>query len=162
MTTLNPPDQIPDLGLRFLPPPDLDYGDAFQNLAAIELTMRREGNTEELLLRRAHAMLALGNYLRAAFDAEEVARGNPESSEAQYVKGQASLAMAAIRMGLARPGIGSYLPRSSLPKTVDLLAMAKQCFASVVARHPEDPQAARALAAVDRLAQVNGTVAGTA
>ena len=26
-----------------------------------------------------NAMLALGNYLRAAFDAEEVARGNPEN-----------------------------------------------------------------------------------
>lgn len=147
-----------DLGLQFLPPADLDYGDAFRNLANIELMMRREGSTAELLLRRAHAMLALGNFLRAAFDAEEVARGDPACSEAQFVKGRASLAMAAIRMGMARPGVGSYLPRSSLPKTVDLLAMAEQCFAAVLARNPDDAQAARALAATAKLRDVHNKV----
>lgn len=151
-----------ELGLRFLPSPDQDYGDAFRNLAGIELTMRREGSTEELMLRRAHAMLALGNYLRAAFDAEEVARGNPECSEAFFVKGQASLAMAAIRMGLARPGIGAYLPRSSLPKTPELVAMAKQCFAAVLARNPDDTQAGRALAAAERLGEAHARVTAAA
>lgn len=150
--------RLADLGLRFLPPADLDYGDAFRNLANIELTMRREGATEELLLRRAHAMLALGNYLRAAFDAEEVARGNPENAEAHFVKGAATLAMAAVTMGLARPGVGAYLPKSSLPRTLDLLAMAEQCFAAVIARNPDDPQAGRALAATARLRDVHLTV----
>lgn len=137
--------------VRFLPPPDLDYNDAFQRLAAIELQMRREGATEGLLLCRAQSMLLLGNYLRAAFDAEEVARGNPECGEAYFLKGQASLALAAVKMGIARPGVGSYIPRSSLPPARDLLAMARQCFAAVLARNPGDPQAGRGMTTVNSL-----------
>ncbi len=155
MKTLSPPNRTLDDGLRFLPRPDMDYGDAFQSLASVECTMRREGTTEELLLRRAQALLALGNYLRAATDAETVARGNPGCIEAHFVKGQANLAMAAVKMGLARPGLGSAMPRSSLPTTSKLLGVARQCFTDVLARNPDDSQAARALAAAERLMTAN-------
>ena len=130
---------------RLLPADDLDYTAAFSALAEVHAEMRRDGVSSDLLLRRGHARFALGNYLAAAFDAERVAREDPDIADAHYLKGQSCLAMAAVKLGLARPGIGVYMPVEGLPSRSHLLAVAKRAFEAVLGRNPDDTQALRGL-----------------
>jgi tetratricopeptide (TPR) repeat protein len=134
-----------------MPSPDADYGEAFRCLASVQAAMLREGATKELVLRRCHARFALGNYLAAAFDAERASRLDPECSEADYLKGQAFLALAAMKEGLVGPGIGAHIPSAVLPRRHHLLLTARKCFLRVLAANPDDVQAQRELRATDAL-----------
>lgn len=127
---------------------DLDYEAAFRALCAVHSEMRRDGVSADLLLRRAHCRFALGNFLGAAFDAERVVRERPAWSDAQYLKGQACLAMAGVRDGTVHPGVGVYMPPDGLPERDHLLDVAERCFASVLRADPDDVQAVRGLATV--------------
>ncbi|MCA1818960.1 MAG: hypothetical protein ABR562_03290 [Thermoplasmatota archaeon] len=131
---------------RLLPSDDLDYAAAFAALSEVHAEMHREGVSMERLLRRGHARFALGNYLAAAFDAERVAREEPGWVEAHYLKGQACLAMAAVKLGFAFPGVGVYMPAEGLPSRSHLLDVAQRAFELVLGRNPDDRQAARGLA----------------
>ena len=132
---------------------DLDYEAAFRALAEVHSEMRRDGVSTQLLLRRGLARFALGNYLAAAFDAERVARQEPDSMDAHYLKGQACVAMAAVRAGLAHPGIGVYMPSEALPERSHLLAVAQRSFEVVLRSDPDDRQARRGLATVNEWQQ---------
>src|SRR5207249_3065343 len=108
----------------YLAPADMDYGRAFQTLADVQGDVIREGLTTELLLRRCHARYALGNYLAAAFDAERVLQTDRACAEALYVKGLAMLALAAVKHGIARPGVGADVPVEALPSRKQLIESA--------------------------------------
>lgn len=138
--------QVEILTTRMLPSDDLDYAAAFSALAEVHAEIQRDGVSAGLLLRRAHARFALGNYLAAAFDAERVVREQPEWVDGHYVKGQACLAMAAVKLGFAFPGVGVYMPPDGLPPRAHLLSVAQRCFESVLGRNPGDTQASRGLA----------------
>lgn len=140
-----------DLQPPHLPSPDLDYAAAFRVLADLQAEIVRDGLNKERVLRRGAALLALGNYLGAAFDAERALRMAPAWTEAHYLKGQAFLALAAVKHGVARPGPGAYLPVTALPPRRHLLMTARQALLWVLAREPSDPQAMKALVASDRL-----------
>lgn len=146
------------LAQPLLPADDLDYAAAFAALAHVHAEIARDGASAARLLRRGHARFALGNYLAAAFDAERVAREEPGWVDALYLKGQACLAMAAVRLGLARPGVGVYMPTDGLPPLGHLLDVARRAFEAVVGRSPDDRQAQRGLA----LAKAWGTSAPAA
>lgn len=135
----------------YLPSPDLDYPQAFRVLAGVQAEIVRDGLTRERVLRRGAALLALGNFLAAAFDAERALRLDPTWGEANYLKGQAFLALAGVKHGVARPGPGAYLPVQALPPRRHLLLTARQCLLAVLAQEPEDPQAFKALGACDAL-----------
>jgi tetratricopeptide (TPR) repeat protein len=144
----SPPGSPP---LPYLPSPDLDYTGAFRVLADVQAEIVRLGLSRERVLRRGAALLALGNYLGAAFDAERALRMDPLWAEAHYLKGQAFLALAGVKHGIARPGPGAYLPMEALPPRRHLLLTARQCLLDVLARRPDDPQAGKALVAADQL-----------
>lgn len=137
--------------LPHLPSADMDYAAGFRVLADVQAEVVRDGLTRERVMRRGAALLALGNYLGAAFDAERALRMDPLWSEANYLKGQAFLALAGVKHGVARPGPGAYLPLKALPPRRHLLLTSRQCFLSVLARAPSDPQALKGLAACDVL-----------
>ena len=137
--------------LPYLPSPDLDYAGAFRVLADVQAEIVRHGLSRERALRRGNALLALGNYLAAAFDAERALRMDPAWSEAHYLKGQCFLALAGVKHGIARPGPGAYLPLQALPPRRHLLLTARQSLLDVLARRPDDPQASKVLAAADGL-----------
>lgn len=147
------------LTVPYLPPSDLDYGASFQLLLKVQAEIRLMGADPARTLRRGHARLALADYLGAAFDAEHVIRVPPSHPgaqflpEAQFLKGQAMLALAAMKHGVVRPGIGIASARleASLPPRRDLALTAKHCFQLVLATNPLDAQAERALDAVDAL-----------
>lgn len=145
------PHAVGRVELPHLPSADMDYPAAFRVLAGVQVEVTRSGLTRERVLRRGAALLALGNYLAAAFDAERALRMDPEWTEAHYLKGQAFLALAGVKHGVARPGPGAYLPLEVLPRRRHLLLTARQCFLSVLARLPTDPQASQGLAATDAL-----------
>jgi len=132
-----------------LPSDDLDYAAAFAALCQVHSEIKRDGVSPCLLLRRAHARFALGNFLAAAFDAERVVREQPDWVDAHYLKGQACLAMAAVRLGRARPGVGVYMPVEGLPPLAHLLNVARRSFQSVLDRSEDDRQAQRGLRLVD-------------
>lgn len=140
-----------EVRLPHLPSPDLDYTAGFRVLADVQAEIIREGLSRERVLRRGAALLALGNYLGAAFDAERALRLDPTWSEANYLKGQAFLALAGVKHGVVRPGPGAYLPLKALPPSRHLLLTARQCLLSVLAGEPSDPQAVQGLAACDTL-----------
>ncbi|MEA3190365.1 MAG: hypothetical protein QOD77_947 [Thermoplasmata archaeon] len=131
----------------YMPQADLDYEEGFRALVAIEAEMMVQGVSAERLLRRGHARFALGNFLAAAFDAERAIRMDPHNPEGDYLKGQAFLAMAAVKHGVARPAIGTGLPKKALPPRRHLLLTARNCFQRVLALNPDDPQARKALRA---------------
>lgn len=137
--------------LPHMPSPDLDYTAGFRVLADVQAEIVRDGMSRERVLRRGAALLALGNYLGAAFDAERALRLDPRWAEANYLKGQAFLALAGVKHGVARPGPGAYLPLKALPPRRHLLLTARQCLLTVLAGEPSDPQALKALAACDML-----------
>lgn len=137
--------------LPHLPSPDLDYTAAFQVLARVQAEVLRDGLDREKVLRRGAALLALGNYLGAAFDAERALRMAPAWGEAHYLKGQAFLALAGVKHGVARPGPGTYLPLRALPSRRHLLLTARQCFLAVLAQEAGDPQARKGLDAAHAL-----------
>ncbi len=141
----------PPPALPHLPSPDLDYAGGFRVLATVQAEILRQGMTRERVLRRGAALLALGNYLGAAFDAERALRMDPAWSEAHYLKGQAFLALACVKHGVARPGPGAYMPMQALPPRRHLLLTARQCLLQVLATRPDDPQAGKALSAADGL-----------
>lgn len=140
-----------EVRLPHLPSPDLDYTAGFRVLADVQAEIVRDGLSRERVLRRGAALLALGNYLGAAFDAERALRLDPTWGEANYLKGQAFLALAGVKHGVARPGPGAYLPLKALPPRRHLLLTARQCLLAVLAGEPSDPQALQALAACDAL-----------
>lgn len=141
----------PPPGLPHLPSADLDYARSFGVLATVQAEIVREGLTRERVLRRGTALLALGNYLSAAFDAERALRMDPTWGEAHYLKGQAFLAMAGIKHGVTQPGPGAYLPMKALPPRIHLLRTARQSLLAVLAQRPDDPQARKSLSAADGL-----------
>jgi hypothetical protein len=150
------PASIVQLRKRLRPhvaPPDLDYEAAFRCLATVEARIATRGTNAARVLRRGFASMALGNYLAAALDAEWVLRGEPEKLEAQYLKGQACLAMAAVKAGVARPGIGVFLPASALPPRARLLELATDSFQRVLSQNPDDSQARKGLDAARELAR---------
>lgn len=134
---------------RLLSCDDLDYVAAFAALAEVHARMQRDGSGPDLLLQRAYARFALGNYLAAAFDAERVAREEPSRVDAHYLKGQACLAMAAVRLGIASPGIGVYMPPEGLPPLDHLVQVAHRAFAQVLRQSPDDLQAQKGLEAAE-------------
>lgn len=143
--------RVGQVELPHLPSPDLDYPAAFRVLADVQAEIVRDGFSRERVLRRGAALLALGNYLGAAFDAERALRLDATWTEAHYLKGQAFLALAGVKQGVARPGPGAYLPLKALPPGRHLLLTARQCFVVVLARGGGDPQAVKGLAACDGL-----------
>lgn len=146
-----PPSGAAGTVLPHLPSPDLDYAAAFRVLADVQAEIVREGLDRQRVLRRGAALLALGNYLSAAFDAERALRFDPTWTEASYLKGQAFLALAGVKHGVARPGPGAYLPIRALPPRRHLLLTARQCLLAVLARGSDDPQATKALVACDEM-----------
>lgn len=145
------PSAAVDLGFPAAPPPDFDYAVAFGCLAAVQARINCYGATPELVLRRGLALMALGNHLAAAYDAERVLQAEPHNVEAHFLHGQACLALAALRLGLLRPGVGSLVPAGALPTCGELLEAARQAFEAVLAGNPADPQAAKGLAATKRM-----------
>lgn len=145
-----------DEGLVATPPPDFDYAAAFGCLAAVQARINCYGATPELVLRRGLALMALGNHLAAAYDAERVLQGEPGNVEAHYLHGQACLALAGVKAGLLRPGVGASVPASALPSGDELLDAARQAFEAVLAANPADGQAAKGLAAVGRMRRRKG------
>ncbi|MCA1819018.1 MAG: hypothetical protein LC620_03025, partial [Halobacteriales archaeon] len=116
-----PPRVTAESGLQpHVPPPDFDYAAAFGCLAAVQAKINCYGATPELVLRRGLALLSLGNYLAAAYDAERVLQGEPDLVEAHYLHGQACLALAAVKTGALRPGMAAALPAAALPAKREL------------------------------------------
>lgn len=134
-----------------VPSPDFDYAAAFGCLAAVQAKINCYGATPELVLRRGLALLSLGNYLAAAYDAERVLQTEPDLVEAHYLHGQACLALAAVKTGLLRPGLAASLPAAALPTKLELLEAAKQAFEVVLRQNPDDAQAMKGLAATEGL-----------
>jgi tetratricopeptide (TPR) repeat protein len=135
----------------YVPPPDSDYGEAFHRLVEAGAALRLEGPSEERLLCRGMAHVALGNYRDALSDAEQAIRRNPFSTEGHYLKGQALLALAAIKHGVLVVGVGSRALAAGLPPRRHLVLTAMQCFRRCLDANPDDPQALVQLAAADRL-----------
>lgn len=135
----------------YLAPADLNYARAFRTLSSVQGEIMREGLTLELLLRRANVRMALGNYLAAAFDSERAVGIDPDNIEAQYLRGQSYLALAAVKHGVARPGVGADIPVRALPPRRHLLETARECFRRVLAARPDDQQATKAMVATERL-----------
>lgn len=139
-----------------IPPPDFDYAEAFGCLAAVQAKINSYGATPELVLRRGLALMSLGNYLAAAYDAERVLQTQPDLAEAHFLHGQACLALAAVKTGVLRPGLAASLPAEALPSRRELLDAARQAFAFVLDQNPQDAQAQRGLAAANRLGRSHG------
>lgn len=137
--------------LAHAPPPDFDYAAAFGCLAAVQAKINCYGGTPELVLRRGLALMAMGNYLAAAYDAERVLQTDATNNEAHYLHGEACLALAAVKAGMLRPGIAAAHPAAALPTQGELLDAAQQAFETVLAGNPEDAQAQRGLAGTRRL-----------
>jgi tetratricopeptide (TPR) repeat protein len=136
-----PPRPLATLAPPFLADPDLDYRKAFAALIAVEAEIAREGPDVPRVLRRGFARFALGNYLAAAFDAERAARLDPACMEAEFLKGEALLAVAAVKHGVAPTGVGAAVPRRALPPRRHLLLTAEASFRRVLAENPGDAQA---------------------
>lgn len=135
-----------------LPPPDADYTNAFQCLVAVQWQIQRQGPCADLILRRAHARYALGNFLSAALDAGKALSLDPSCVEASFLEGEAFLALAALKHGIARPGPGAPLSTDDvLPRRRHLLAAAQRSFRRVLTARPADTQAKEALDAADAL-----------
>jgi tetratricopeptide (TPR) repeat protein len=134
-----------------VPSPDFDYTAAFGCLAAVQAKINCYGSTPELVLRRGLALLSMGNYLAAAYDAERVLQTEPDNAEGHYLHGQACLALAAVKMGMLRPGLAASIPVSALPSRRELLDAAQQAFEVVLARNPDAAQARRGLEGTERL-----------
>jgi tetratricopeptide (TPR) repeat protein len=146
------PAPAPDPALPpHVPPADFDYAAAFGCLAAVQAKINCYGATPELVLRRGLALMSLGNYLAAAYDAERVLQTEGSNLEAHYLHGQACLALAAVRAGVLRPGLAAAMPTAALPSRMELLDAAQQAFEVVLGRNPEDAQAQRGLAGTLRM-----------
>ena len=146
--------QAPTVGegiLAHAPPPDFDYAAAFGCLAAVQAKINCYGGTPELVLRRGLALMAMGNYLAAAYDAERVLQTDATNNEAHYLHGEACLALAAVKCGMLRPGLAAAHPAAALPTQGELLDAAQQAFETVLAGNPDDAQAQRGLDATRRL-----------
>ncbi len=143
----------------FLSPADIDYQLAFMELAMVELEIQHRGLSEQLALRRGFVHFTLGNYLAAVMDAQTALETAAEGPEANFLKGSAMLAVAAVKHGVAQPGVGANLPRGALPPRIILLLAAKKCFGKVLDANPDDEQAQKGAAATDALlADVAGSM----
>ncbi|MHB8634593.1 MAG: hypothetical protein ACYDBQ_11650 [Thermoplasmatota archaeon] len=135
-----------------LPGADVDYARAFQCLVSVQWQIHRQGPGARLILQRAHVRYALGNFLAAALDAGKALSIDPGCVEASFLEGEAFLAMAAMKHGVARPGLGAPPEAPELlPRRRHLLQAASRSFLRVLAAQPQDPQAHEALYAAQAL-----------
>lgn len=134
------------LSQLFQVPADLDYVNGFQELARLNLQLRREGPSVELLLRRASLERAVGNHrasLDAVLDAQRLA---PDHAEVQYELGVTYFFLAMSEAGALPVG---PLHRSAPTEGVRaLLSAALDAFTTVIELNPADAEAARDLGAI--------------
>lgn len=133
------------LSQLFQVPNDLDYVSGFQDLSRLNLQLRRDGPSMELLLRKANLERAVGNHrasLEAVVSAQELA---PDHVEVHY-----ELGMTYFFLAMAEAGALPVGPRNGgSPEGIRaLLTLALGAFTFVLERNPADPDAARDLAAI--------------
>lgn len=133
----------------FQVPTDLDYVAGFQDLARVNLEIRRQGPTVERLLRKATLERAIGNHwagLQAIVEAQRMA---PDHPEVQYGLGVTYFFLAMAEAG-ALP-VGPKPPGGTSQGVRELLTLALDAFAVLVQRNPEDAEAARDLSVISEL-----------
>lgn len=123
---------------------DTDYVDAYRRFIDASLELRESGSSPQRLLEHSRAAFLLGDHLQSLRDAEEAARLAPEDAEAQFQRGLAALAVAAVRAGTMPTGPG--LPGGGDPPLalVEALRTARAAFLEAVRLHPQDAEARRA------------------
>ena len=119
------------------PPLDADYVRAFQRLADLNLEIRRLGRTPARLLRKAVLESAVGNLHASRDSAEEAVLRAPESAEARYNLGVASLLVA-----YAEAGALECMPRADEhPPVRSLVHDALAALSAACERNPDDGEA---------------------
>lgn len=137
------------LSQLFQVPADLDYVNGFQELARLNLQVRRHGPSVDLLLRKANLERAIGNHrasLEAVIDAQHLA---PDHTEVQYELGVTYFFLAMREAG-ALP-VGPLHQGASSDGIRALLSAAMEAFARVLEQNPDDTEVARDLGAIAEL-----------
>lgn len=134
-------------------PAETDYLEHFQALARVNLEMRQQGPTAQLLVRKSFLEADIGNYtaaLDAARDAIDVA---PTLSEARYQEGMSLMLLAFSRVGLlaGSPGLASPLARART-----LLEQSRDAFAATLEINPADEEAELDLQALEAFLRRHG------
>ncbi len=123
-------------GYRIDPGPDLDYVTAFQQLARVNLCLRKHRADGPTLLRKALLESALGDHARAAATAEDALTHSPDLLEAAFVRAESLLCHALTLEGLLTRGPGCDLELDNAP--AEVLGEARAAF-DHIARTKEDP-----------------------
>ncbi len=91
---------------------DPDYVHCFEQMAEIEVTIRRRGPSPHLLMRRATILMALGNYAPALQAARDAVLRSPRHGDAHFQEGLAWVALARVQCGaVVAPGVAAPAPR---------------------------------------------------
>ncbi len=138
------------VGRRIDPGPDLDYVIAFQQLARVNLCLRKHTPDGPTLLRKALLESALGDHARAAASAQDALDHSPGLTEASYVRAEALLCHALTLHGLLTPGPGCLLRLDNSAEEV--MREARAAFRALVANGREDPDALARVHLIDALA----------
>jgi hypothetical protein len=123
---------------------DMDYVQCFEASARIEMEIRRRGPSPHLLLRRAMAAMALGNYVTALDAARDAVTACPKEPEAHYQEGLAWLWIGRVQVGAATMAPGTPAITKRPLETVLANAYDAFCAASACGRADGDADAAAA------------------
>lgn len=129
--------------------PDHDYTDAFQHYAHCSTLVETGGATKQELLTRGHTAFEIGDYHRALMDAVHAQARDESDAQPLLLRGQALLALAAVRTGLIAPGPG--MATQVVPSLRDLLAQAHDAIGHALHLAPDDAKLRRVHAATQRL-----------
>ena len=130
----------------FAVPTDLDYVQAFQNLAFLVLEIRKSGPDAARLLRKSLLEREVGNHQASLEAVNQALELDPLNPEAHYELGLAYLYLA-LAKAEALP-VGPTAPALPYESITDLLSLAVESFSKVVELNPADEDAAQDLAAI--------------
>ncbi len=129
-------------------PQESDYVQCFEQMAFVEVEIRRRGPSPHLLIRRAQLHLAIGNYAPALRAAQEAVARAPRDGEAHYQEGLAWIAMARVQCGAAAaPGVAVPARRP----LITLIENAYEAFCAAAKCCPEDTEAKELVKEVESL-----------
>lgn len=120
-------------------PADLDYVEHFQDLADVNLEIRRYGPSTERLLRKAILEMDVGNFQSGLEAAKDAVVLDDQCQEAHYQVGASYVMLAFVKAGAVPSGPGNqFVPSEG---AVDLLQDARGAFDRALEICPDDAEA---------------------
>ncbi len=117
---------------------ETDYVRCFEQMAAVEVEIRRRGASPHLLLRRAMLHMAIGDYVPALRAAQDAVARAPRHGEAHFQEGLAWLGMARVQCGApVAPGVQVPVHRP----LITLIENAYNAFCAAATSSPDDAEA---------------------